>query len=253
MRYVCDVCERLVPPAAFRLELDSLVLTCARCGAETRGRAEAAVAAALAESTEAAPTGADTAAELPPRSSTSPSLKVVSLRPSGEQVREAAELARSADPFAVPEGFCPKCIAVRRPGVEACGACGLVYGNFVPEEHRPSEPLRDAWLRVLGRWDDWDAHDGLLALAVGRGELAQAGRLYRIRLAQAPEDLYAQRGRDEVVRLGLASASAATLERTVPRRVEGRARMLVALVFVLILMAAGFLFFQQMRSTFTLP
>ena len=126
----------------------------------------AAVAETQAEPFAAAPA---------PRTSTAPALKVVTLRPSEERVREAAALARSEDPFAVPPGFCPKCIAVRKEGAEACAACGLVYSNFDPQEQRLSEELKSAWLSVLERWDDRDAHDRLVSLAVGRGELAAAG------------------------------------------------------------------------------
>lgn len=249
MRFLCDGCERLVPPAGFRVELNTLVLTCARCGEETRGRAEEVAAAALAEASR----GESAAEPPPPPRASVPSLKVVTLRPSGEQVREAAELARSEDPFAVPEGFCPKCIAQRRDEAPACVACGLIFANFVPAEHRPSEPLRQAWLGVLSRWDDRDAHDRLLSLAMGRGELAQAGRLYRIRLAQAPEDLYAQRGRDEVVRLGLASASAATLARKPSSNVGKKMQLVAAFFFFLLLAVAGFLLFRQMQANLTLP
>lgn len=246
MRFLCDGCERLAPPASFRMELDTLVLTCARCGAETRGRAEAVAAAALAEASRGEP--AAESPPPPPRAS-APALKVVSLRPSGEQVREAAALARSEDPFAVPEGFCPKCIAARKADAAACAACGLIYANFVPAEHRPSEPLREAWLGVLSRWDDRDTHDRLLALAVQRGELAQAGRLYRIRLAQAPDDLYAQRGRDEVVRMGLASASAASLARKAPTNWGKRLQLVAALLLFLLLAAGGFALFQRMQAS----
>ncbi len=249
MKFLCEGCERLVSPGSFRVEQNTLVLTCARCQAETRGRAEEVAGAVLAEASRG-----ESAAEPPPpppRASV-PSLKVVTLRPSGEQVREAAELARSEDPFAVPEGFCPKCIAVRRDDAPACAACGLIFANFVPAEHRPSEPLRQAWLGVLSHWDDRDAHDNLLSLAMGRGELAQAGRLYRIRLAQAPDDLYAQRGRDEVVRLGLASASASLTPKA--RTGMGKRMQLVAAVFFfLLLMVAGFFLFQQMQASLLTP
>jgi hypothetical protein len=163
-------------------------------------------------------------------------------------VREAAALARSEDPFAVPAGFCPKCIAVRKEGVEACASCGLVYANFDPGEQQLSEPLRAAWLSVLERWDDRDAHDRLLSLAVGRGELAMAGRLYRIRLAQAPDDLYAQRGRDEVVRL--ATASPVGLAPTPAPASSGKAQLLAVLLFFLILLVVGLLIFRQFRMTF---
>lgn len=242
MRFLCDACERLAPPAAFRVELGVLVMTCARCGQESRARPEEALVAAVAESNTEASSLA-----LPPRGNTVPSLKVVALRPSEEQVREAAAMARSEDPFAVPPGFCPKCIAVRKEGAPACASCGLVYANFDASEHQLSEPLRAAWLSVLERWDDRDAHDRLLSLAVGRGELAMAGRLYRIRLAQAPEDLYAQRGRDEVVRLATASPVAFT---PTPAPASNRGQLLVLLILFLILMVLGFLIFRQFRMTF---
>lgn len=40
MKYYCEACERLVPPAAFRVEDGLLVLKCSRCKVETRGGAE---------------------------------------------------------------------------------------------------------------------------------------------------------------------------------------------------------------------
>ena len=246
MRFLCDACERLAPPAAFRVEMGVLVMTCARCGQESRARPEEAVAAAVARSNEPEPELA-----LPPRSTTAPSLKVVALRPSEGQVREAAELARSGDPFAVPAGFCPKCVAVRKEGAAACAACGLVYSNFNPGEQELSEPMRAAWLSVLERWDDRDAHDRLLSLAVGRSELAMAGRLYRIRLAQAPDDLYAQRGRDEVVRLATASPVAFTP--TAPQAASGKAQMVAGLLFFLILLVVGMLLFRQFRLSLGAP
>src|SRR5690606_25846349 len=111
---------------------------------------------------------------------------------------------------------------------ESCASCGLVYACFDAGEQRVSEPLRAAWLSVLERWDDRDAHDRLLSLAVGQGELAAAGRLYRIRLAQAPEDVYAQRGRDEVLRLATASQAAFK-----PTPTQGASRVQVVVGVVL--------------------
>ncbi|MDC0712993.1 hypothetical protein POL68_31315 [Stigmatella sp. ncwal1] len=244
MRFLCDVCERLAPPAAFRVELGVLVMTCARCGKESRARPEEALVVAVTQESESV-------ASVQQRLTPVPALKVVTLRPSDEQVRGAAAMARSEDPFAVPPGFCPKCIAVRRAGAESCAACGLVYANFSPEEQRPSEDLQAAWLSVLGRWDDRDAHDRLLSLAVGRGELAMAGRLYRIRLAQAPEDLYAQRGRDEVVRL--ASASPVAFAPTSPAGLSSRTQLVVAIIFFLFLLVSALLIFRQFRLTFGRP
>lgn len=243
MRYLCDACERLAPPAAFRVELNVLVITCARCGQETRARPEEALVAAVAETNAEPP-----AAVLAPRSNSVPALKVVALRPSEERVREAAALARSEDPFAVPPGFCPKCIAVRKEGAESCAACGLVYSNFDPNEQRPSEELRTAWLSVLERWDDRDTHDRLVSLALGRGELAAAGRLYRLRLAQAPDDLYAQRGRDEVVRV--ASASPVAFQPAPQPAGSNKWQAVAAVLLFITLLVLGFYLFRQFQLSF---
>ncbi len=40
MKYYCEACERLVPPAAFRVEGRLLVLKCSRCKVETRSEPE---------------------------------------------------------------------------------------------------------------------------------------------------------------------------------------------------------------------
>ncbi|EPX61272.1 hypothetical protein D187_001055 [Cystobacter fuscus DSM 2262] len=40
MKYFCEACERLVPPAAFRVEDGLLVLKCSRCKVEMRGAIE---------------------------------------------------------------------------------------------------------------------------------------------------------------------------------------------------------------------
>jgi hypothetical protein len=136
---------------------------------------------------------------------------------------------------------------VRKEGAEACASCGLVYANFDPAEQQVSEPMRAAWLAVLERWDDRDAHDRLLSMAVGRGELAVAGRLYRIRLAQAPEDLYAQRGRDEVLRLATASPVSFTPTPTAGN--VSRAQLLAGVIFFLIVVAVAFLIFRQFRMS----
>ncbi len=242
MRYLCDSCERLAPPAAFRVEMGVLVMTCARCGQESRARPEEALVAAVAQTQAEASEPSAPA----PRSNTAPALKVVTLRPSEDRVREAAALARSEDPFAVPAGFCPKCISVRKEGAESCAACGLMYAIFDPSEQRVSEPLRAAWLSVLERWDDRDAHDRLLSLAVGQGELAAVGRLYRIRLAQAPDDVYAQRGRDEVLRL--ATASQAAFKPT-PTPSTSKAQVVGGVLLFLLVMAMAFFIFRQFRMS----
>jgi predicted nucleic acid-binding Zn-ribbon protein len=242
VKYLCEACERLIPPAAFRVEQGVLVMTCSRCGGDTRG--ESPLAGVMAEGAVQAERGQgwpDLGAQAPRRPEPArtegmAALNVVPLRPTGDQVRTAAELARSGDAFSVPEGFCPKCIGVRREGASTCPHCGLEFVNFHPEEHRPSPALEEDWLEVLQHWDDPTGHDRMLAKAAARGELVSVGRLYRIRLAQVPEDLYARRGREEVMRLAAASASSALTPSAGPDRKQ-RQRLVV--VGILLVMAAS--------------
>ena len=205
MKYLCDGCQALVSPATFTVEGVTLTLVCTPCG----GRTLATRAAS---------------AEAPP------ALRVVPLRTHG--ARLAAELARSQDPFEVPPGHCPKCLAPRPDAAVGCAQCGLVFDNFVALEHRPSEPLRAAWLTVLRGWAERENHERFLALALGRGELPTAGRLYRLQLARSPGDAEAERGREEVLRL--ASASSA-FEPTQADDAPGRAKWLIAVFFFVLM------------------
>jgi len=193
MKYLCEGCERLVEGARFWLD-DSgeLVLTCARCGAETRARSSAVEPRPAAASSPLSPVPGP-----PP--------------PTGPSPASAARLVPlhavppptfgGEDPFAVPQDRCPKCVAPRPEGAAICRQCGLAFVNFVALEHQPPAELQESWKALAARWDDLGAHDRVMASATARGELAALGRLYRIRLARQPLDPIAQRGRDEVLRL----------------------------------------------------
>ena len=341
MKYYCEACERLVPPAAFRVEEGLLVLKCSRCKVETRGGAEQSEAPGAAagskpttqgpvimlateeaepdptefeptrrmsvpasvldaidsvskesrgkgkkEAPAPVPAPAKTPAPLPepvaakalaPEPLTkSPSSKLpmseaaasnmVVLRLADVQARMAPEPAPAApqavpsrpsvaqlrvvesvssgseDPFMPPPGYCPKCIGPRKEGPVVCPYCGLEYGRFRIEEHRPSPVLSSTWLGVLELWESKGAHDKVLALASEKGELAALGRLYRIRLARSPEDAQAKRGREEVVRL--ASAGSGLMPSAPPdKRVKTRAAVLGFVFFVLVV-AAMFIAYQ---------
>ena len=93
--------------------------------------------------------------------------------------------------------------------------------NFDAQDALPSPELSEAFLAAMRAWDDTALHDRVLMLATQRAELAQVGRLYRLRLAAAPLDPVAQRGRDEVLRRASAAsevlrANAAATERRAP-------------------------------------
>ncbi|NTX03008.1 MULTISPECIES: hypothetical protein [Myxococcus] len=199
MKFQCEACERLIPLESFRMEGGGLVVSCQRCGAESRARASLPLSVSPALSGEGSGSTQssveDATASVPPlpaRAST-PALRVV--RGSAVPVTLDDEAL-----FTPPPGHCPKCVSPRREVDTSCAQCGLVYANFMAEEHKPSDDLMGAWRSLAEHWEEWEAHDRLLTLAMGRGELASAGRLYRVRLARAPDDAVAHRAREEVVR-----------------------------------------------------
>ncbi|GEN06887.1 hypothetical protein SAMN05443572_104488 [Myxococcus fulvus] len=237
MKFQCEACERLIPLESYRLESGGLVVSCQRCGAESRARA--AQPLAVTPSVGGEPLASARPVEEPvletAARASAPALRVV---------RGAVAAAPPLDDdalFVPPPGHCPKCVSTRREVDTSCSQCGLVYANFVESEHQPSEALREEWRRLAGEWGQWEAHDRLLTLAMGRGELATAGRLYRVRLARAPDDAVAQRAREEIVRR-------ATV--VVPTEVEGAGASLlsrrmrgvaIAVLFLVVLLMSAFI------------
>lgn len=191
MKFLCERCGVVRELGAFRVEGETLVLTCAGCGAETRGEG-------LAPSGVAA-TG-------------SAKLRVIPFR-AGPDPAKLAALAARKGPFDAPPDRCPKCIAQRDPAGLACPQCGFVYVNFEPTSMEPSQALGDAWRAVLESWDDPVMHERFFRQSEAEDALATAGRLYRIRLESAPEDPVAARGRDEVLRRAALPPTLATQKR----------------------------------------
>ncbi len=205
MKFVCSNCERLVALEDFRVEGGVLVARCSKCGSETRSQPPGEPRE-VEEPRVPAP-----APSAPPR----PALalasaghsNVVALRtPVVEAVEAAAKAASS--PFEVPDGLCPKCLTPRLASAQECHACGLSFERGAPEGLEPAGWLSDAWVELLAHWDDEARHESLRNLAVERGELAPVGRLYRLRLAWQPQDPFAVKGRDEVLRLALLPSTA---------------------------------------------
>ncbi|WP_404368522.1 hypothetical protein ACIHQR_04295 [Corallococcus coralloides] len=207
MKYQCESCDRLVKVETYVLEDHALAVACPACGAWTRAAPSLAPPASARPAPAPAGDGGEglavavpvkAPAEGPPPPPSRPS--VTALRVVRQDAPAADPRVSGEDPFQAPPGRCPKCVAPMREDAGSCSACGLVYANFIPDEHQPSELLAGEWRELLEAWHDWDAHDRLLSQAMGRGEMAMVGRLYRMRLARAPNDAQALRGRDEVVR-----------------------------------------------------
>ncbi len=187
--FLCPACERLTAFSDFRIEGDILVLRCGRCRVESRTQAA-----------DAAPSAATVAAAAS-ASAHAPRKAALALIPT-EPDWDAGE-----EVLSVPEGHCPKCVAIRPPQASSCAHCGLVFSNYQPEELEPSAPLAEHFRRLLSNWDDVEEHDRVIQAALTQGELAVLGRLYRIRLARSADDAFAARGRDEVLRLATASTA----------------------------------------------
>ena len=198
MKFLCGACERLTAFSAFRMEGDFLVLRCSRCGVESRSRAASVDG----------PGGLIAASPAP----VAPDPRKPGRKPAVVSISSALAEAARANPFEVPEGHCPKCIAARPALASSCAQCGLVFANFKREEVEPSASVAEQFQSLLSQWEDVEAHDRVLQTALIRGELASVGRLYRIRLAHVPQDPYASRGRDEVLRLATASSTGLTQE-----------------------------------------
>ncbi|MCY1040133.1 hypothetical protein OV208_02280 [Corallococcus sp. bb12-1] len=261
MKYLCEGCERLGPVESFHVEAGQLSVTCRVCGARTlAGPSQAASPRAspghdAPRPDDAVRGGSEGVAVAVPVEASFASAPPVSTRPSVTAlrvVRSDAPSARSVlpegDPFQAPPGHCPKCVAPIPEDAGACAQCGLVYANFLPEEHQPSEVLATEWHALMREWNDWAPHDRLLTMAMGRGELAVVGRLYRLRLARTPDDSMALRGRDEVMRRVTSAVPLASdgpspeFARKVKNVVMG-AVLVVALVLVLMLL-------QMVRRSF---
>jgi hypothetical protein len=215
--FLCPACERLTVFSEFRIEGDALVLRCVRCRVESRSQA---VEAAPSVATIAA--AASSSATAPLRQAALALLPTQTERAAGEEI------------LSVPEGHCPKCVAVRPPEASSCAHCGLVFSNYKPEELEPSSALAEHFHRLLSNWDDVEEHDRVIQAAVKQGELAVLGRLYRIRLARSADDAFAARGRDEVLRL--ATAGTAGLARGESEAISRyRSTGLIAALFAMVL------------------
>jgi hypothetical protein len=194
VKLYCPSCEAVSAMSSFRVEGGALFVRCGLCGVE----------AALEQAT----------GQPLPRPQAAPAFAtVVPLRSSAPEAVRLAREALSHDPFAAPPGRCPKCVGLRPEGAVACAHCGLVFDQLDPQKLAPSPTLEGLWRAALERWDDEAAHAKLTTTALMQGELPAAARLYRIRLSILPDDPFAQRGRDEVVRLASLAPVAASSAR----------------------------------------
>ena len=224
MKFLCTRCERLVELLDFKLEGLSLVLTCPSCGGYSRAGGAATI------------TGERPAMQLKSIPGTS---NVVALRSPGSEAIAAAAEASGTAPFGVPAGRCPKCLAPRQSNASTCAQCGLTFSQFDPSQVTPTGWLERAWIELLADWGNEPLHTQLRVRALAEQDLATVGRLYRLRLVAHAEDPFAQRGRDEVLRLALVPTKASA-PNVLTEKIESKwkyAWVGLALVICLVLLA----------------
>ena len=200
VKVLCPQCERLIALEVFRVDGPVLIISCAKCGAESRVES---VSAAANASTPSRPPSQ------PPRvslASTDGGSNVVVLRTAGHEAVQKAAKAAEEEPFAIPDGVCPKCIA-RRADTPSCPHCGILFETFDEASVLPEKWLREEWVELLRDWNNQPRHSQLRRKAQQTDALAAVGRLYRLRQAFVPEDPVAEEGRAEVLRMAAAGIS----------------------------------------------
>jgi hypothetical protein len=218
MNGLCSACKQPVEVVDFRLGEGIVIVRCTACGKQQR-----------LSISEASGAGEGNAAAAPP----------VPVRPAAPKPSapppEAAS-AKAIEPlFEPPEGFCPKCVAPRAPGAKSCPACGLVFANAPAGELKPSAALTAAFTALAARWGEAPEHVRFLQQAEASGELAMVGRLYRIRLAQAPGDALARAFLAATVKMASAPVSVAAIKNTpTPAAVLGRRKKFILMAITLL-------------------
>jgi hypothetical protein len=210
MNGLCSACGQPVELVDLRLDEGRVLVRCPACGKEQRLSLSDAGAGA-----GAAPGGT----VAPPPEPASAATAVPAIEPA----------------FEPPRGFCPKCVAPRAPDSAACPACGLVFANYRPGALQPSAALAAAWTALAAQWGQPAEHARFLRLAGAGDELAVAGRLYRVRLAGAPDDPLARAGVEATVKMASAAVAVAAIRtEPTPGQPPSRRRRLVIIALVLL-------------------
>jgi hypothetical protein len=208
VKVLCPHCERLISLEVFRTEGAALIITCSKCGVESRVEpAQAAQSTEVAQVAQVA--SAPRAPSFAPRvslASTEGASNVVVLRTAGHEAVQKAAKAADEAPFQLPEGVCPKCIAPKSPAA-SCPHCGILFESFDEATILLPKWLREAWVEQLRDWGNEAKHVQLRRKAQQLDALAMLGRLYRLRQAMVPEDPIAAEGRADVLKLAAGSIS----------------------------------------------
>lgn len=235
MKVLCPQCERLITLEVFRAEGAALIVTCTKCGAESRVESQPAQATQLAQGASAPRSPSPSLAPKVSLASTEGASNVVVLRTAGHEAVQKAAKAADEGPFQLPDGVCPKCISPKG-AAPACHHCGILFESFDEATILLPKWLREAWVELLRDWGNEAKHVQLRRQSQQLDALAMLGRLYRLRQAAVPEDPIAAEGRADVLKLAAGSISFRPAQ---DDEVERRKRVvLIAILAVLAVLAA---------------
>jgi hypothetical protein len=222
MNGLCSFCKQPVEVVDIRLGEGIVVVRCPACGKQQR----LSLSEASGELEAPAP-AAPAAAPLPRLASPSgpPPLRGVTIAPA----------------FEAPAGFCPKCIAPRAQGAKSCPSCGLDFAKAPSSDVKPSSALVSAYSTLAEQWGAAPAHVRFLQFAADRGELAAAGRLYRIRLAGFPDDAVARASLEATVKMASAAVNVAAIK-SEPESAADSARKRKLILMAVTLLGPSLLF-----------
>ena len=236
MKVLCPQCERLITLEVFRAEGSALIITCTKCGAESRVESQSSAAAEPVQQVASMPPPrAPSPAPRVSLASTEGASNVVVLRTAGHEAVQKAAKAADEGPFQIPEGVCPKCIGPKSSS-PSCPHCGILFETFDEATILLPKWLREEWVDLLRDWGNEAKHTQLRRKSQQLDALAMVGRLYRMRQVAVPEDPVAAEGRADVLKL---AAGTIAFRPAGDDEVERRKRvMLTSILAVLAILAA---------------
>ena len=114
------------------------------------------------------------------------------------------------------DSACPKCSRRREEETtNACARCGLVFAFWSPEKAaqvvKLDEKAEALWTQVRRSWRDEAKHDAFLKYCSIAGQLAAAGRCYRLRLDKTPDDEMAMKMQERIVAMATLTMARPTI------------------------------------------
>lgn len=225
MKYLCDICERLVDAGAFKMEGADLLLSCPKCTGESRVLGGAALAPQAQASQPAIQSGEGRPVVVPFAPRPSP----VALVPEPPEAEPAMPVPASER--------CPKC-ATPKNGRAACVKCGLVFDLYKPEQDVIPQSARRDFAKLLEAQGSPEAEK--ILNGVPPGAVVILARLCRHHLADFPDDPRALAMLEQLTARSMALASAAAQSESLNRQSPADARKKIV-TFALVAALVGLL------------